>query len=266
MQQLILERVPDTAMNMEKVCGECKNEIGPGGKIVVCQGFCEDMNRFHIECVGLPDDLAAGCLYKKVMWMCECCRDLITNIKFRNIVHKLNSNDAPLNELDQLKQDVSRINNTLEELISAVKKESVSHSSKNPTTEPTTICDGSNGDVLTSTRIQRETPEHALINTTTFSLFVSNIAPDVTVEEVQELICEVLEVSEPVPIKRLVPAWRAPTEMEYVSFKVDLHQKYKSKALDASFWPCGVRCREFRNYSSSTWRPSMRSSSLVRTT
>lgn len=186
--------------------------------------------------------------------MCDCCRDLLQNVKFRGIAMKFKPTEESRNELEQLKKDVAKVNESLAELITIAKKENINQPSKIP--PKSKLNDLSNA--LSSTRLPSDFSQEVL-GDETLDLFLSNIVQDVTDNEMQDLVRDVLEALESVFIKRLVPAWKDQSSMDYVSFKVELHQKYRINALKSTSWPRGIRCREFKNNCHNTWRPAYRS-------
>lgn len=236
---------------MQRICGKCKEQIDADVRAVVCEGFCENINPFHLECVGLALEYADACLHQNIMWMCDSCRDMMESIKFRNTVNKLRCDAEPpkvLNsELKQLKHEIRTIHKSLMELSDIVKD------GKNSSDLALPI---STRDILSSTVIHDEYTKASTNDASNFELFLSNIAPDVTEEDVGELVRNTLNLSEPIYVKRLVPAWRNVTTLDYVSFKVKLKQKHRLNALDATIWPTGIRCREFKNYPTIAWKPT----------
>lgn len=242
---------------MPSICEKCKNPIAINATSIQCKGFCDDNNKFHADCVELHYDKAVACMQSDIFWMCACCRGLIKNIKLRSIAKSLKLNEDPLNEINQLKRDITKINDTLATLVTQMNNDSTVKPSAN-----IHVGNEAASNILSSTRIQSSSSTfvESSPGPNKFSLFISNIAPEVTDNDVVELVCQKLKMSEPVPVKRLVSRWKDPLSLQYVSFKVDLDYKYKNDALNLTIWPSGVQCREFKNCRQNSWRPSFSSS------
>lgn len=240
---------------MPTVCEKCKTPIALNVSAIQCNGFCENTAKFHIDCVGLSYAEAMACMRADIMWMCDCCRELLKNIKFRNIIKHLKPIEDSREEIDRLRLDIAKINDTLSRIIRPINNDSTVNVATNSHVENEQHNEKMS-DVLSSTRIHRSTLNESSQDCTEFSLFVSNIAPDVTNNQLKTLICEKLNITESLPVKRLVSPWKDPASLQYISFKVDLDRKYKNIALDSTIWPRGVRCREFKSFQQSSWRPA----------
>lgn len=90
-----------------------------------------------------------------------------------------------------------------------------------------------------------------------FSLFLSNIDVSVTERDVHALVVRSLGTPEPerIDVIKLGSNWNTHRALDYVSFKVMLDKKWKSRALDSSIWPNTVRFREFVKKNNNTWKP-----------
>lgn len=111
-----------------------------------------------------------------------------------------------------------------------------------------------NSSLFTSTRHDHSIQNQGHSNT---SLFVSNIAPDVTDEEFKRMVEETVGPGNIVSFKCLVPAWKEKSSLDYISYKVVVNVKHGT-ASNAVNWPNGVRCREFVNRLNESWRPAHR--------
>lgn len=89
-----------------------------------------------------------------------------------------------------------------------------------------------------------------------FYLYLSRIAPEVSVEQVTALVKKRLDADD-ILVTRLVAKGRDVSTLSFVSFKVGMNPEHKIKALSTSTWPKGIVFREFSGDSSSGnfWRP-----------
>lgn len=235
-------------------CEACKIEIVAEDIVVACEGLCEERRYFHARCVGLSYDEGCACLHRNIYWMCDSCRKAIECARFRKSFAEKNENAfATKNELDSLKSEVSRINAIVSQTVVC------------PTTlpKPATVESPiaripSCRSPLSSTKLNASDQTEHSQNESSFQLYVSNIAPDVTENEVKEMVCEALRADDVLHVKCLAPSWRDISTINFISFKVTVDAKFRDSAFIASNWPSGVRCREFRDLSGSVWRPSNR--------
>ncbi|XP_062558116.1 uncharacterized protein LOC134222993 [Armigeres subalbatus] len=164
---------------MSTVCEKCERPIALNATVVQCGGFCENSNRFHADCVGLSYDKVEACMHTNILWICDCCRDLLKNIKFRNAIKNANPVETPRDEIEHLKKEVGKINDVLMKLTTGDK---ISFENVLPKAE--------NGAINTSfsSKIPQNTSIDSSQECANFSLFMTNIAPDVTDDEVSRLL------------------------------------------------------------------------------
>ena len=237
-------------------CYACIAEIRVEDIVVSCGGFCQRRHCFHAKCVGLTYDEGCACLHSNMCWMCDSCNNSIQNGRFSKPSPVLETNDwATKEEVHSLKLEVQRMSEALSTL------------APNSTTCIRTSNDSSSNRLaahsapvltppLTSTQIDDQSPDDR--NNSHLQLFISNIANDVTEDEIKMMVCETIGAEDVLTVKRLVSPWKQLSTYDYVSFKVVVDAVYRSSALIASKWPSGVRCREFKDQSSPVWRPSFR--------
>lgn len=237
-------------------CEACKVEIVAEDIVVACEGLCEAQRHFHARCVGLSYDEGCACLHRNIFWMCDSCRDAIERGRFRNsFTDKNSSGFATKNEVECLKSEVNRINAIVSQMVTS------SNASKQPTPEQPVVRDPVCRSPLSSTRMNASDHLDILAsNDTVLQLYVSNIAPDVTEHEVKQMVCESIGANDVYHVKCLAPSWRDTSTLNCISYKVTVDAKLRDCAFKASNWPSGVRCREFRDFSNSVWRPSSRES------
>lgn len=244
---------------MELECGKCKNECLESDTTVVCEGFCVGFHRFHARCVGLTDDEGATCLHRNVLWMCNDCCALIEDFRFRDTVNVVRSKDCPVkNEVAILKAEVQKMSETLDCLVERAGFVSsivcTATTSKCPKTDVPQHSSIEDSPPLTSTRTVFSPP--VCTDDSTVKLHLSNIANDVTQDEVVRMIADSIGVQEIISIKCLKPVWKDVSTMDSISFKVEIADCHRSSALYSWRWPKGIRCREFVEFSNTTWRPA----------
>lgn len=243
---------------MAGYCRNCKTECLDSDSVVVCEGFCVGIQRFHARCVGLTDDEGGVCLYRNIMWMCDDCCALMENMRFRDTVNAVRSISCPVREeIEKLKTEVKAINDTLDCIkgkTPIVPDEGCSAiTSGSPMNVPHPLSPG-HSSPLTSTRIGSS--PSICTNATSLKLHLSNIANDVTEAEVVQMIANAIGVRDIISIKCLKPAWRDATTMDFISFKVEISDCHRLNALCSSRWPKEVKCREFKDFPNTTWRPT----------
>lgn len=245
---------------MVQKCLKCSNDCCPGEILVACEGFCEGIRQFHARCVGLTEDEAGVCLYRNIMWMCDDCRDLMENIHFRSTVVAAKSINEPVSsqtetievEVAHLCKIVNQLNTTIGSLIDNI-------STSTPESLPLTTDIPPLSSTIIQNTLSAETAAEEIRNldgpNETFKLYLSNIANDVTGAEVNQMISNAIGVDRIYSIKCLKPTWKDVSTMDFISFKVEIDGKYRADALKSSNWPKGLRYREFKDYTETTWRP-----------
>lgn len=236
---------------MANCCTACKVEFRVEDIVVCCEVFCENLPQFHAKCVGLSYDEGCACLHENIFWMCDACRVRVENGRLRETTNTKKSSDfATKTEVNALKVEVERISQIVSEMSSiSTKTEEISMRRQS----------GFEESPLSSTMFPATDQMSRASNDTRLELYVSNIATDVSENEVVQMVCESLGTKEVFGIKCLVGSGTIISTLDYVSYKITVGAKFRSCALRSSTWPDGIRCREFRNTSKTTWRPSNRS-------
>lgn len=230
-------------------CETCKIEIVAEDVVVSCEGLCEDQRYYHARCVGLSYDEGCACLHQNIFWMCDPCRDSIEKARFRKAFgEKQNNEYATQDEIDCLKSEVNRISEVVSKMATNIT------TAPNQSTSTSTQCTYHHSP-LSSTKLFANDPAP---NESLLQLYVSNIAPDVTENEVKQMVCESIGAPNVLDVKCLVPPWKDVSTLNYVSFKVTVDAQFRESAFRISNWPSGVRLRQFRDYYNSVWRPSTR--------
>lgn len=243
-------------------CYTCKVEIRAEDIVVSCEGFCEDRRYFHAKCVGLSYDEGCACLHRNVFWMCDSCRNAIEYRCYEKKPQSAETSElATKKEVECLKAEVEKINEKMSQIASNCVRpvQTMFHNHS----ESSASSSSASSSPLSSTKINAKDQPPATLNKSCLSLYISNIANDVSGDEVAQMVCEAIGSKEVFSVKCLVSPWKNISTMDYVSFKVVIDAQYRNSALVNSNWPIGVRCREFRDHSSLAWRPPNRTNQLL---
>ena len=230
---------------MDSKCGKCSSAIGDA-EYVFCSGFCDAICKYHTQCTGLTEEELAVCnnVCSNVFWMCERCRRLIDNARFRSVINSLDAvhyiqQKECNNTINDLKETITHLNDSIGSLLELKKLETTSESKID--------VPANSGAPLSSTRIENPSEICNEQRNETFKLFLSNIDRRVTEADISELVSSRVGTRKTLSVKRLVPAWQHLADVEYISFKVELDVCERKKALSPGTWPPGMRYREFRD-------------------
>lgn len=230
---------------------------------IVCEGFCTEMHHYHAKCVGLSELEHHACDHNNIRWMCDPCCELMSNSKFRNTVNGLKTAEHKAETgVADLRTEVSKLYEIVNHLESALQRTVTEAPS-----QETSIGNADDRKLLSSTVVQQdekssEVKPRLRINSQDerkLALHLSNIANDVTEQEVAEMVTDVFGIKRVPAVQLLVPSWKDKSSLAFISFKVEIDPSLRTKALTSSIWPAGIRCREFRDYSKDVWRPINRS-------
>lgn len=238
-------------------CKKCSHPIdAKTDTFTVCQGRCS--KTFHAHCVGLTADTVRA-LCKNVIWLCDDCLVEFGSVRYREKNECMEQQQPPhiIKDVAELKTQVARIIEMLSEAKQKPSTENISfirHStpvSSEPSTKISSCSDSS------SFSPSRKDDHSTIVRDHSFSLVLSNIDNRVTDHEIGLLVSQSLgtKESDNVRVTKLVPRWKVCEEMDYVSFKVVLDEKWRDAALSVSTWPQQIRYREFVNRRAVTWHP-----------
>lgn len=258
---------------MENMCRRCRLEITSNDTSVTCSGFCEEITRYHCACVGIKVEESIVLDCPNVYWMCDFCRDLMDDLKFRSIIKSLECTEMKcVSEVECLKLEMAKMSTTLSRLVKTVESGCVPLLSEStPISEDQNETTKSNVSLpLTSTKIMNGASNRPadIVQPDdiqrSFQLFVTNIANNVTEREISVLTSQVIGTSDEIKVKRLVPSWKDASTLDYVSFKIDMPFEFRTRALNVSNWPQGIRCREFKRFScEAVWHPDIANVNLI---
>lgn len=87
-----------------------------------------------------------------------------------------------------------------------------------------------------------------------FWIYLSRIHPDVSADNISDLVKECLQCDEPPEIVKLVRKDVDLKLLRFVSFKIGVDPKFKSTALSPCTWPTGILFREFEEHGAKNGR------------
>lgn len=245
-----------------KTCKKCSISIDNRVDLfTVCEGDCACL--FHANCVGLSEkDLDV--FSNNVIWMCDTCVD-----KFRKAregilpvtVDETDTEKSLEEDVKELKCAVAGILDSLSKMMPITTSASNINLLHSTSVSPFSLSAGAN---------ESDADRHAenlqrSKNTTnsdnaddTFSLFLSNIDPCVTECDIHGLVSRALGTTEPErnDVIKLTKYWNG-RRPDFISFKIIVNKKWKSRALDPLTWPVNIKFREFVNVHNNTWRPTL---------
>lgn len=242
----------------ERICNKCLLSIDAKDLYSVCEGECACL--FHANCVGIhEEDLCMMALKTNIVWMCDTCL-----IRFRRTSERASA-DSPVDSIqpkpidDEVKELKIAVAGILE-MISKIAPTAVSndcevlHSTPVSTNLPSDVI---NTSVRNVSNVENDQLSHRAESDDDLSLFISNIDASVSECDVRIMVSRVLGTSVPerIDVLKLVSKWNNSRPPDYISFKVSLDKKWKSKALNQIIWPKYVKCREFVPRHNLTWRP-----------
>ncbi|XP_062702089.1 uncharacterized protein LOC134285415 [Aedes albopictus] len=253
-----------------------------------CNGLCAAIH--HAACVGLENaDLAAVSPPKRnSFWLCDDC--FAEFICWRNERtesakgssarpdHSLSQKQeyAPQRDVDELKAKVEcLLLSTLTTTASChPNTEMIRHSTPNSSRQPDREMSGINDSSVTpsaSVPVVSERSTDSTVGDENFSekdplrtFAPCELLPRITLdgnvseEDIQLMVARCLGAcdAECRNVRKLVPRWVDCSALDYVSFKVILHCKWKATAMMSTTWPRYVKFREFRRREC-TWKPDI---------
>ena len=253
---------------MDKVCAKCTAPIA-GIEYVVCRGFCGSY--FHMStCSGVSRALSAYFTSNKknLFWMCDNCADLFENSHFRTISSQADK-CSPFNMLtdaikelrSEIKQFNARPTAQLSPLMSmplpieprkSVKRNREVDIMPRSNDNCRIGCKKPDANVIT-------VPIYRDISDQKFWLYLSRIDPNVSCDAVSAMVKANLEINDDPDIVKLVPKEKDISTLSFISFKIGLDPKLKTKALNPAVWPEGLILREFEDYRTQKFRFPLKS-------
>lgn len=238
-------------------CNKCTLAIDrKNDRYTICEEKCA--KRFHASCVGLAEPTMCALFTKNILWMCDTCLDHYCATRDADNSISAEIDDDATRPNNQIESDIADLKAKVEEIFDTLATLGPHHQmqlseklhstavSSSPKAS-TYLLDGTK-----TSRTARETSEianHTCKRNDTFSLFLTHIDCRATNEDVIQLVCECLDISDrrTVKIRKLLPKGCSMDDLDYISFKVALDSKHKCLAMDQSTWPVGLKYREFEN-------------------
>lgn len=249
--------------NKLPICKQCTTSIERDADGIDCEGFCR--NAFHVTCAKLSAEVIASVRTRpNIWWICDKCTPLMREKRNDHISKQLYTSTSVIppkgdenmnyaSEILALKRQIAEIQETLADT-SIIKPKAESSSSL--ATHPPLA----QSSPLTSSKLQLGTKPVNDSNITVssgssaekFWLFFTKIKNDVTELDMSRMIGDSLSPEASIEVKKLIPVWKNPLTMPYISFKAGIDVRFKEAALLSSTWPAGLCFREFRNC---VWEP-----------
>lgn len=230
---------------MDEQCKKCSADIDMmKGLYTVCEGSCA--RKFHASCVNVSEaDLCA--LSKNIIWMCDDCMLEFCRARDRIPNSKPKPSDSISTELEEIKSQIATINSVVAKLTPIAPFDST-HRHSTPNGSPKSL---DNTNACSTYHYPRHSPEDS------FALLLTNIDKRVTEKEIVCLVSESLCAPQPecMDVTKLVSNWKNCEDLDYISFKIVLHNRWKLSAMEASTWPREVKFREFTRKKNATWKP-----------
>lgn len=235
-------------------CSRCPLPIDTSALQYVRCRLCS--NPYHYLCAAITSEqLNVLSVSDRVLWLCDKCFASFGSWKEEQILEPpLCAVETTQQQIVELQCQVSGIITTLAEMTSKMNSTSIDLPSYH--TKPvssSTLLQGSNSNEHCFNENHTSSGE----DNDSFALYLTNIDSSVSENDINSMVSRCLEVSNEdfISVKKLVPKWVDCSKLDFVSFKVVLHEKLKLRALIASTWPRGIKFREFINRFDHTWKP-----------
>ena len=247
-------------------CKKCSLVIDrKSDRYTICEGRCA--KRFHASCVDLAEPTVCALFAKNILWMCDDClanycatRDADISISAEIDDDSNSQTNAIESDIADLKAKVEEIFDTLATLVPHHQKpfNEKLHSTAvpyvpSPPNASSILLDGTK---VSYTRDTSELTNHSGQLSDVFSLFLTNVDRHATEEDIQQLVCECLNINDRknVKIRKLLPKGCSLDDLDFISFKAVFDSKLKCLAMDPETWPVGLKYREFENRCT-VWAP-----------
>lgn len=256
--------------NNRPICKQCTTPIERDADSVACEGFCH--NVFHIICAKLHHEIVSCCRSTpNIWWLCNQCTPLMREMRNERILNTKSKSAIPPEKVDNPKATPMDEKMNYDKEICELKRqigiiqENLSNASIAKATDESFASLNLHPPIarsspLSSPQLLHGTKQTSTSNVTAptnapgekFWLFFTRIKNDVTELTMSRMVQECLSSDAPIEVKMLVPAWKNPSMLPYISFKIGIDVNFKEAALRSSTWPVGLCFREFRNC---VWEP-----------
>ena len=260
---------------MAKNCGKCVKAIR-GIEFAKCGGYCDQL--FHFACCGTTRP-AYETVSSNSFWLCDDCRAIVNNRCLKELCAVDPTIQALKLELEGMKEQIATLASAVEtntvntkadlmqfgKQLSECKLNTTNNltdkseiTPRGPTIWPLINRPApkrrreeriSNRDIITGTNANRSTAVVTVpVAENKFWIYLSRIHPDVSVDNIEQMVKECIQCAEPPEIVKLVKKDADLKSLRFVSFKVGFDPKLKATALSPSTWPTGILFREFEDY------------------
>lgn len=258
-------------MSRDNICRKCSLSVDPKIHLfTVCEGDCA--LSYHADCVFLSENDVLA-LKANIIWLCDNCLKIfrrardsrncteeVATVSNGDVAHNGTQRTTIEDEVRDLKTAVADIMQTMAKLVPGDSTIDPPVLSSTPVSSMK-LLDGTNG---TNVCCRNENDDAGLRwqcadDDRNFSLLLTNIDASAAERDVRRMVVGALGTDaldpECMDIVKLVPWWKSQNSFDFVSYKVVLDKRWKTKAMDPSTWPKGVRFREFVRKRISTWKP-----------
>lgn len=246
------------------MCKQCTTPIEKDADIIACEGFCH--NVFHFACTKLHPEVVACCRSTpNIWWFCNQCTPLMRELRNDRILQTESKAAIPMvtagaNENMNYASEIREMKRQIEIIQESLAEASTTKSTGESFANLYLCPPEARSSPLSSSKLLHGTKQISASNITLptnapddkFWLFFTRIKNDVTELTMSRMVENCLSSEASIEVKMLVPAWKNPSTMPYISFKVGIDARLKETALRSSTWPAGLCFREFRNC---IWEP-----------
>lgn len=253
-------------------CQRCQKKVSNSDRIV-CQGYCGAS--FHTVCVNVDEPLREqlGLCGSNVFWMCNGCAELFTNTHFRSMMLNFDEKSTTLPAaIQSMQAEIEKLHSalqTLSEKVDAKPNAPTPFATPNPwpnvfrpnvNTNTPKRFRNNNGNSVNVINGSNQTGTKSAIGIRTVHLeklpvddptwiYLSAFHPSTSESQIASLVTECLDMPSNISPKviKLVPKGRDPTMLNFVSFKIGIHEQFKEKALSCESWPENIRFRIFED-------------------
>lgn len=265
---------------MASKCGTCNEEILTA-EFIKCHGLCA--NAYHPKCVAVTKSLLnAISSNPNVRWYCHSCHsgDMSLTSSIGDIKSSIGQLSSTLTSdlskfLGSMNEMTKCITDTIKSLSSSSSNSNTPHSSVKSTTDRPANGFQTLNPSLNSSKRRRENhlPSNpvkfrriasaanhrpASFTTTTdstdndkldrdrTSLVISNIAPDIGADDIKDFVASKLKADrEIIRVTTLMPRSLKQDDIKFMQFRMSLPNNLVNTVTCDSFWPKGVRLRNF---------------------
>lgn len=239
--------------------------------VITCKGACA--GSFHANCIGMKmfHINVLTILSKNVLWMCDgCMSEFQTTYNYASGGPSMACNDEmlPKSREMSMEDDIKELKNNVADIMTAI-----ASITKMPNSVPKSARVSSQGDSVIP-RSQRaplsgnnvgafsnyecDRERQNAIDDREFAILLTNVDVSVSEIDIMQMASQAIGIDDPecINVTKLVSKWKS-HNLDFVSFKVVMDSKFKSRALSPMIWPRNIKFREFVHRSTQTWKPNL---------